>query len=152
MQYQSSMTRSIFVRQAASAVKRFQAVGSQTSCRVLPTAALHPFHSSATFCDTEKKSSIANQLDIHEGSLARTDSTVEVEYPKVGELPAARAAQGRGGLHSKRTLASFSLEGRVAIVTGGARGLGLVMSQALVISGADIAIVDLNSMSTLSSG
>lgn len=53
--------------------------------------------------------------------------------------------QGRGGLHFKRTLASFSLEGRVGVVTGGARGLGLVMSQAMVISGADVAIVDLNS-------
>ena len=30
-------------------------------------------------------------------------------------------------------------------MTGGARGLGLVMSQACVISGADVAIVDLNS-------
>jgi len=41
---------------------------------------------------------------------------------------------------------SFSLEGRVGVVTGGARGLGLVMSQALVISGANIATVDLNRM------
>lgn len=48
-------------------------------------------------------------------------------------------------MHFKRTLATFSLEGRVGIVTGGARGLGLVMSQAMVISGADVAIVDLNS-------
>lgn len=53
--------------------------------------------------------------------------------------------QGRGGYHFKRTLASFSLEGNVGLVTGGARGLGLVMSQALVVSGADVAIVDLNS-------
>ena len=30
-------------------------------------------------------------------------------------------------------------------MTGGARGLGLVMSQALVVSGSDVAIVDLNS-------
>ena len=44
-----------------------------------------------------------------------------------------------------RTLASFSLENRVAVVTGGARGLGLVMGQAIVESGADLAIVDLNS-------
>lgn len=51
---------------------------------------------------------------------------------------------GRGGMHFKRTLASFSLEGRVAVVTGGARGLGLVMSQALVVSGASVAVVDLN--------
>jgi D-arabinitol 2-dehydrogenase len=45
----------------------------------------------------------------------------------------------------KRTLPSFSLEGKVAVVTGGARGLGLVMGQALVQSGADLAIVDLDS-------
>jgi len=43
-----------------------------------------------------------------------------------------------------RTLAAFSMEGRVAVVTGGARGLGLVMAQALVTSGADVAIVDMN--------
>jgi len=47
-------------------------------------------------------------------------------------------------LHFKKTLASFSLEGRSAIVTGGARGLGLVMAQALAQSGADVALVDLN--------
>ena len=46
----------------------------------------------------------------------------------------------------KRTLDTFSLEGRVGIVTGGARGLGLVMGQAMVDSGANLAIVDLNSM------
>jgi NAD(P)-dependent dehydrogenase (short-subunit alcohol dehydrogenase family) len=44
-----------------------------------------------------------------------------------------------------RTLASFSLEDKVGVVTGGARGLGLVMSQAMVVSGADVAIVDMNS-------
>lgn len=45
----------------------------------------------------------------------------------------------------KRTLPTFSLEGKVAVVTGGARGLGLAMGEALVSSGADLAIVDLNS-------
>jgi D-arabinitol 2-dehydrogenase len=49
------------------------------------------------------------------------------------------------GVHLKRTLASFSLEGRTAVVTGGARGLGLVMGHALINSGADLAIVDMNS-------
>lgn len=81
-----------------------------------------------------------------EGSFARTDSSVQVEYPEEHDLPASSPVQGRGGLHFKRTLASFSLEGKVGVVTGGARGLGLVMSQAMVISGADVAIVDLNSM------
>ena len=81
----------------------------------------------------------------HEGTFARTDKAVRVDYPEEHDLPASVPVQGRGGLHFKRTLASFSLEGRVGVVTGGARGLGLVMSQALVVSGADVAIVDLNS-------
>ena len=84
----------------------------------------------------------------HEGSFARTDPSVEMEYPEEHDLPSSTPVQGRGGLHFKRTLASFSLEGKVSVVTGGARGLGLVMSQAMVISGADVAIVDLNSMSS----
>ncbi len=80
----------------------------------------------------------------HEGSFARTDDSVRVEYPAEKDFPKSLHVQGRGGLHFKRTLASFSMEGKVGVVTGGARGLGLVMSQALVISGADVAIVDLN--------
>lgn len=80
----------------------------------------------------------------HEGSFARTDDSVRVKYPAEKDFPKSLHVQGRGGLHFKRTLASFSMEGKVGVVTGGARGLGLVMSQALVISGADVAIVDLN--------
>ncbi|KAI0098988.1 NAD(P)-binding protein [Hypoxylon sp. NC0597] len=41
-------------------------------------------------------------------------------------------------------LPAFSLAGRTAVVTGGARGLGLAMSRALVLSGANLAIVDLH--------
>jgi len=78
------------------------------------------------------------------GAYSRTDKTIQVEYPSEGDLPSSKPVQGRGGYHFKRTLASFSLEGGVCLVTGGARGLGLVMSQAAVISGADVAIVDLN--------
>lgn len=81
----------------------------------------------------------------HEGSQARTDDSIVVEYPQEGEFPSEPMIQGRGGPHLKRTLAQFSLEGRTAVITGGARGLGLVMAQSLVASGADVAIVDLNS-------
>lgn len=81
----------------------------------------------------------------HEGQFARIDETVRVEYPTEDKFPASAPVQGRGGLHFKRTLAGFSLEGRTAVVTGGARGLGLVMAQALTASGANVAIVDLNS-------
>jgi D-arabinitol 2-dehydrogenase len=63
----------------------------------------------------------------HEGSSSRTDSQISFEYPDKQEVPRSKVVQGRGGFHMKRTLPSFSLEGKVAVVTGGARGLGLVM-------------------------
>lgn len=115
----------------------------------LPATSQRSLHVSAKLRLADKKPTIpASAADTteHEGSFARTDASVQVDYPEENELPSSKTVQGRGGLHFKRTLASFSLEGKVGVVTGGARGLGLVMSQALVISGADIAIVDLNSM------
>lgn len=99
---------------------------------VVPASSLHTTHSLQ-----EKKSS--------PGSFARTDDSITVEYPEEGDLPSSVPVQGRGGQHMKRTLASFSLQGKVGVVTGGARGLGLVMGQGMVISGANLAIVDLNS-------
>jgi D-arabinitol 2-dehydrogenase len=85
----------------------------------------------------------------HEGSASRTDDSFRFEHPDdESELPSSKPVQGRG--RNLRTLASFSLEDKVGVVTGGARGLGLVMSQAMVVSGADVAIVDMNSEYTLS--
>lgn len=82
----------------------------------------------------------------HEGSASRTDDSIRYEHPDdESELPSSKPVQGRG--RNLRTLASFSLEDKVGVVTGGARGLGLVMSQAMVVSGADVAIVDMNSES-----
>ncbi|KAK0703543.1 D-arabinitol dehydrogenase [Lasiosphaeria miniovina] len=80
------------------------------------------------------------------GSNARTDDSITVEYPAADKLPASEtvAGAGRASVHVFPTLASFSLQGKVGVVTGGARGLGLVMGQGMVISGADLAIVDLN--------
>lgn len=81
-----------------------------------------------------------------EGKYARTDEDIVIPYPDDAHMPPQPIVQGRGGMHFKRTLAQFSLENKVTVVTGGARGLGLVMAQAIVASGSDIAIVDLNSM------
>ncbi|KAK2064712.1 short chain dehydrogenase [Colletotrichum caudatum] len=80
----------------------------------------------------------------HPGQYSRTDPDVTVEYPEDHELPSSKPVRGHGGGIGKPTLASFSLEGNVGVVTGGARGLGLVMGQGMVYSGSDLAIVDLN--------
>ena len=76
-------------------------------------------------------------------SYAQTDETVQWEHPDESQMPHSPTLKG---MRFKRTLTQFSLVNTVAVVTGGARGLGLVMSQALITSGADLAIVDLNSM------
>ena len=81
----------------------------------------------------------------HEGSASRTDRDIVVEYPPEKGFPSDRPLRGQGGVQHVKTLPTFSLEGRTAVVTGGARGLGLVMGQALVRSGGSLAIVDLNS-------
>ncbi|KAI7782760.1 d-arabinitol dehydrogenase [Diaporthe eres] len=82
----------------------------------------------------------------HAGTFARTDDSITVEYPEDHELPSSGpiVGAGRAGLQVYPTLATFSLQGNVGVVTGGARGLGLVMGQGMVVSGADLAIVDMN--------
>jgi D-arabinitol 2-dehydrogenase len=96
-----------------------------------------PYHDSST-------RTTGTSAGPHEGSSSRTDRGIIVEYPREKDFPADRPLRGRGGVRNVRTLPTFSLEGRTAVVTGGARGLGLVMGQALVQSGASLAIVDLN--------
>lgn len=78
-------------------------------------------------------------------SYSRTDENVQFELPDESQMPHSPTVKD---MRFKRTLTQFSLENTVAVVTGGARGLGLVMAQALITSGADLAIVDLNSTSS----
>lgn len=78
------------------------------------------------------------------GSYSRTDSDIEVEYPAEHELPSSKPVLGTGGQYVKPTLSSFTLDGNVGVVTGGARGLGLVIGQGMVFSGSDVALVDMN--------
>jgi hypothetical protein len=104
------------------------------------------FHTAPALRQNNKKHE-GEQEEAAAGSYARTDDTITVEYPGEGELPSSKpvAGAGRAGAHVFPTLAAFSLQGKVGVVTGGARGLGLVMGQGMVVSGADLAIVDLNS-------
>lgn len=78
------------------------------------------------------------------GKYSRTDPQIEVEYPAEHELPSSKPVHGTGGQYVKPTLSTFTLDGNVGVVTGGARGLGLVIGQGMVYSGADLALVDMN--------
>ncbi|KAG6257239.1 hypothetical protein E4U23_007436 [Claviceps purpurea] len=118
--------------------------------RTAPT--LRPSLSSPAFLASSSSSSSSSHRALHNvpprrdkpGHYARTDSHIEVEHPDERDLPSSQPVHGTGGQFVKPTLPSFSLDGRVGVVTGGARGLGLVMAQGMVFSGADVALVDMN--------
>src|SRR5436305_7121884 len=60
----------------------------------------------------------------------------------MGERP-LKASQGRRYGEDTKMLPEFALDSKVAVVTGGARGLGLEMMRALARVGADVVAVDL---------
>ncbi|KAL8758359.1 MAG: hypothetical protein Q9199_001570 [Rusavskia elegans] len=140
---------SILLRSSRNIATLDARVCIRTALKSKPAYAIRPITCSTKLYKEDKRihEKVMEDHDhSHAGSFSRTDNTVSIEYPGEDLEPTSLAIQGRGGMHFKRTLPSFSLEGRTGVVTGGARGLGLVMSQALVISGCDVAIVDLNSM------
>lgn len=138
------MFKTSVLRQATRAVRNARPSTTSFMKPVAPALAQRDFHSTPLQRkDDAERSLESGENSEHAGTFSRTDNTIQVEY-REEELPSSKPVQGRGGYHFKRTLASFSLEGNVGLVTGGARGLGLVMSQALVVSGADVAIIDLN--------
>jgi D-arabinitol 2-dehydrogenase len=119
---------------------------------IRPLMATPSFHTRAALRkdngnNSNSKKPAAAEEEAAPGSYARTDETITVEYPAEHELPSSKpvVGAGRADMHVFPTLPNFSLEGNVGVVTGGARGLGLVMGQGMVVSGADLAIVDLNS-------
>ncbi|ODN84126.1 hypothetical protein L202_00136 [Cryptococcus amylolentus CBS 6039] len=82
-----------------------------------------------------------------EPRIAHVDESFTFEHPDqfVDKHPGHDMQQGDYGRHTKRTLASFSMEGKVCLVTGAARGLGNMMARTFVESGANaIVLVDIN--------
>jgi len=152
MNTQSSL--SLLRRLGTTATRIYRsAPAARPSPRVFSTAQARPLRITSLLNDKSdpyhKASTEATGTSAgpHEGSASRTDREIIVEYPEDEKEfdRHERPLRGFGGVQNVRTLPTFSLEGRTAVVTGGARGLGLVMGQALVNSGADLAIVDLNS-------
>lgn len=83
-------------------------------------------------------------IDSKAGKFATTDESITNHYPGHGFKLRADKPDHHGGRHYNRTLSSFSLEGKVCVVTGAARGLGYTMTQAFIESGAEVAIIDLD--------
>lgn len=140
--------------QFLSAAARTARVAPRLAQQLRPlsnTAPLRKEEKESEHHDPASTSGVPGESGAHEGQFARTDESISVEYPE-DNLPRSRLVEGRGGPHFKKTLASFSMEGRTAVITGGARGLGLVMAQALAQSGADLALVDLNGESLVIEG
>lgn len=97
---------------------------------------------------TNIKRTTASESGSENGSHARTDGDIKIEYPyshPPEDIPSSSGEKGKGPT-SPRTLQTFTLQGNVGVVTGGARGLGLVMGTGMVRSGADLALVDLNGL------
>ena len=137
--------RTVSTRQCSAAHPRTSFAASQINNRRFLTTSLARREQNEEDREAATTAGKPGQSGDHEGQFARTDEGVRIEHPEEEHYPRSAPVSGRGGVHNMRTLASFSLEGKTGVVTGGARGLGLVMSQALVISGADVAIVDMNS-------
>lgn len=145
------MIASTLLRRAAPTLTSSSLCRAPTALLSKPAYSIRPITSTTKLYKEDKRQPRAAERvleneDSHEGAFSRTDNRVAIQHPEDHEHPPSEPVVGRGGMHFKRTLSSFSLEGGVAVVTGGARGLGLVMSQACMLSGADVAIVDLNSM------
>lgn len=119
----------------------------RVSCRKIAVSSAVPVSLFAT-----RKFHAASLFLNKPGSHSRTDAEVEIEYPAEHDLPSSKPVHGTGGQYVKPTLASFSLDGNVGVVTGGARGLGLVIGQGMVYSGSDLALVDMNSKLSACSG
>lgn len=81
-----------------------------------------------------------------EPKYAGVDQTFTFDHPKKwSDDDPGHDVQGAGhGRHTKRTLASLSMDGKVCVVTGAGRGLGNMMARTFVESGASaIVLVDL---------
>ncbi|KAM0790130.1 hypothetical protein ACM66B_005454 [Microbotryomycetes sp. NB124-2] len=84
-------------------------------------------------------------------SHAAIDETIVHEYPDEKEFDESDLGHSTDGpdvpvgSHSQRTLASFSMEGKVCVVTGAARGLGNLMARTFAESGSNaVVIMDLD--------
>lgn len=105
-----------------------------------------PAATTTTHTRTLRTTSWANEVE--KPTHASTHDHV-IPYPEDHERDPTDVGHsttgGKVGPHSKRTLASLSMDGKVCVVTGAARGLGNLIARTFVESGSStVAILDLN--------
>ncbi|WVQ85598.1 hypothetical protein IAT38_007764 [Cryptococcus sp. DSM 104549] len=114
---------------------------------VVGAAPLRNFARSAVVLNKDPKDDGYEEHRVEvEPKIAAIDETFTFEHPKKwsDKHPGHDMQTGDFGRHTKRTLASFSMEGKVCLVTGAARGLGNMMARTFVESGANaIVLVDI---------
>jgi hypothetical protein len=92
--------------------------------------------------------STTSLLDSELASFSQTDDTIIEDYPENAQEQAGigHTTIGPGvGRHNDRTLGTFSMSGKVCVVTGAARGLGNLMARTFAESGCDsVVIMDLD--------
>ncbi|EPQ31965.1 uncharacterized protein PFL1_00164 [Pseudozyma flocculosa PF-1] len=97
----------------------------------------------------DKAATAATAAKLDKPPFARTVDEVTIPYPDDSTRHPSKdvghsTTGGKVGRHTQRTLASFSMEGKVCVVTGAARGLGNLIARTFVESGANhVAVLDL---------
>ncbi|GAA5976416.1 hypothetical protein JCM11641_006005 [Rhodosporidiobolus odoratus] len=135
----------MFTRQLASTLK------AAAPRRALPTPRfVSPALTSATRRNISS-SPLAQEPESKEPSHAAVREGIVIPYPEESDFAPGdlgHSMEGPGvdvGRHTRRTLASFSMTGKVVVVTGAARGLGNLFARTFAESGSNaVAILDLD--------
>ncbi|GAA5938545.1 hypothetical protein JCM3775_002155 [Rhodotorula graminis] len=125
-----------------------------TSARVSSVLPRQPVAPLATTEAVPRRRGVASTppvLDPQEPSYANVREDIVIPYPEESDFPPDDLGHNMEGpdvdvgRHNRRTLASFSMTGKVCVVTGAARGLGNLMARTFAESGSNrIVILDLD--------
>jgi len=144
--------RAARVARTSSAIPRMSTAGSSASLRFYsspsnPTSFSAPTHPALNTDEAKNRPGYEEYREEVEPKYANVDQSFVFDHPKKwSDDDPGHDVQGPGhGKHSKRTLASLSMDGKVCVVTVAGRGLGNMMARTFVESGASaIVLVDLN--------
>ncbi|KAE8540126.1 hypothetical protein D1P53_004064 [Cryptococcus gattii VGV] len=120
----------------------FKATASPLRRSAFATTPLRAFTRSALVSNKKDDGYEEHRVEV-EPKIAAVDESITFEHPEkwADKHPGHDMQRGDFGRHTKRTLASFSMDGKVCLVTGAARGLGNMMARTFVESTNEAAAV-----------